>query len=147
MTASSPTTTTTTGRPGTVDAAFWLYLVAPIVGLVLGLVNLGTSIGAASATAANAGVGNGAVGAAVAIGLVIDVVYLVAFIVIDVFFRRGANWARIVLTVLGALSIFGIIGLGAIPFVLYAIAIVLSWLPASNAWFRSLKGTTAPRTA
>jgi len=146
MTTSSPTTTTTTGRPGTVDGAFWLYLVAPIVGLVLGLVNLGTSVSAASATAANAGVGHGAVVAAVVIGLVIDVVYLVAFIVIDVFFRRGANWARIVLTVLGALSIFGILGLGAIPFILYAVAIVLSWLPASNAWFRSLKGTTAPRT-
>jgi hypothetical protein len=145
MTVSSPTTTTTTGRPGTVDGAFWLYLVAPIVGLVLGLVNLGTSVSAVSATAANAGVGHGAIVAAVVIGLVIDVVYLVAFIVIDVFFRRGANWARIVLTVLGALSIFGIIGLGAIPFILYAVAIVLSWLPASNAWFRSLKGATAPR--
>ena len=143
MTSSAPTTTTTTsGRPGTVDGAFWLYLVAPIVGLILGLVNLGTNLPAASATAASAGVGNGAVVAAVVIGLVI-----VAFIVSDVFFRRGANWARIVLTVLGALSILGVIGLGAIPFVLYAIAIVLSWLPASNAWFRSVKGTTAPRTA
>ncbi|MGN6742222.1 MAG: hypothetical protein ACTHJL_02840 [Amnibacterium sp.] len=143
----SPTTTTTgAARPGTVEGAFWLYIVTPIVGLILGIVNLGAGIAAANNAAAQAGIGSGAVIAGVVIGLVIDIVFLVAIIVIDVFFRRGANWARIVLTVLGALSIFGIIGLGAITFILYAIAIVLSWLPASNAYFRARKGLAAPRT-
>ena len=41
---------------------------------------------------------------------------------------------------------FGIIGLGAITFVIGLIAIILSWLPASNAWFRSVRGDRAPRT-
>ncbi|HEY0374752.1 MAG TPA: hypothetical protein VGC94_08140 [Amnibacterium sp.] len=145
----SPTSTTTAtngGRPGTVEAAFWLFLVTPIIGLILGLVNLGGGISAANQVAARAGVGGGAVIAGIVIGLVIDIVLLAAFIVVDVFFRRGANWARIVLTVLGALSVFGIIGLGAITFVLYVVAIILSWLPASSAWFRSVRGTAAPRT-
>lgn len=137
------TTTTTTGaRPGTVETAFWLYLAAPVVGLVLSLL----SIGRVTSSAAASNLPQGAVMAGVAIGIVINVIYLVAVIVIDTFFRRGANWARIVLTVLAALSVFGILGLGAITFVIGLVAIILSWLPASNAWFRSVRGTTSPRT-
>ena len=149
MTTSSPTTTTTTGRPGTVDGAFWLYLVAPIVGLVLGLVNLGTSVSAASATAANAGVGHGAVVAAVVIGLVIDVVYLVAFIVIDVFFRRGVRWARIGLVVLTVLALLGFsegsFVLGALRFVLAAAGTVLLFTPPARAVFARDAGRTFSR--
>jgi len=139
----SPTTTTTTGtRPGTVETAFWLYLAAPVIGLILAFVNIGR---VTSSTAA-ANLPQGAVIAGVVIGIVVNVIYLVAVIVIDMFFRRGANWARIVLTVLAALSVFGILGLGAITFVIGLVAIILSWLPASNAWFRSVRGTAAPRT-
>ena len=139
-----PTTRTTTGaRPGTVETAFWLYLAAPVIGLILSLL----SIGRVTSSAAASNLPQGAVMAGVAIGIVINVIYLVAVIVIDIFFRRGANWARIVLTVLAALSVFGILGLGAITFVIGLVAIILSWLPASNAWFRSVRGTTSPQTA
>jgi hypothetical protein len=139
----SRTTTTTTGtRPGTVETAFWLYLAAPVIGLILSLV----SIGRVTSSAAASHLPQGAVIAGVVIGIVINVIYLIAVIVIDTFFRRGANWARIVLTVLAALSVFGVIGLGAITFVIGLVAIILSWLPASNAWFRSVRGGAAPRT-
>jgi hypothetical protein len=139
----SPTTTASTGgRPGAVDAAFWLYLAAPVIDLVLSLL----SIGSVNASAAAAKLPQGAVIAGVVIGIVVNVLYLVAVVVIDTFFRRGANWARIVLTVLAALSVFGVLGLGAIPFVISVVAIILSWLPASNAWFRSVRGTPAPST-
>jgi hypothetical protein len=139
----SPTTTTTTGtRPGTVETAFWLYLAAPVIGLILSFV----SIGRVTSSAAAANLPHAAVLAGVVIGIVINVIYLIAVIVIDTFFRRGANWARIVLTVLAGLSVFGILGLGAITFVIGLVAIILSWLPASNAWFRSVRGGAAPRT-
>jgi hypothetical protein len=139
----SPTTTTSTGgRPGAVDVAFWLYLAAPVIDLVLSLL----SIGGVNASAAAAKLPQGAVIAGVVIGIVVNVLYLVAVVVIDTYFRRGANWARIVLTVLAALSVFGVLGLGAIPFVISVVAIILSWLPASNAWFRSVRGATAPST-
>lgn len=137
----SSTVTTTNGRPGAVDGAFWLYLASPVVGLILSFLSIGrvTSLGARS------NLPQGAVLAAIVIGILINVIYLVAVIIIDVFFRRGANWARIVLTVLGALTVLGILGLGAITFLLALIAIILSYLPTSNAWFRSVRGA-APRT-
>ena len=140
--ASRTTTTTTGARPGTVETAFWLYLIAPVIGLILSLL----SIGRVTSSAAASNLPHGAVIAGVVIGIVINVIYLIAVIVIDTFFRRGANWARIVLTVLAALSVFGILGLGAITFVIGLVAIILSWLPASNAWFRSLPGGVAQRT-
>jgi hypothetical protein len=132
--------TTTTGRPGTVEAAFWLYLVAPVVGLILALVGLGASTTAANTAAARAGISAGAVAGLLVTGIVLDVVFLVAVIVVDMFFRRGRNWARITLTVLAVVSF------GVFTFILAVIALILSWLPASSAWFRSVKGTTAPRT-
>ncbi len=77
------------------------------------------------------------------VGLVISVGIAVLF---AVFIGKGANWARIVYTVLSALGIvFGLIGLGslpAIPLLLsvvgYAItvaALVMLYRPDSNAWF------------
>ena len=141
----SPTTTTTASgrRPGTVEAAFWLYLIAPIVGLILALVGLGAATTAANNAASRVGVSSGTVTGLVIGGIVLDVVFLVAVIVVDMFFRRGRNWARITLTVLAVVSFF--FG-GLFTFILAVIALILSWLPASNAYFRSTKGVAAPRT-
>ncbi|MCU1474994.1 hypothetical protein [Amnibacterium sp.] len=143
----SPTGTATTTadgrRPGTVEAAFWLYLIAPVVGLILAIVGIGAATNAGNAAAAKAGVSTAAVSGLIVASIVLNVVLLVAVIVIDLFFRRGANWARIVMTVLGVLSFFA--G-GFLTFVISLVAIILSWLPASNAWFRSVRGTAAPRT-
>jgi hypothetical protein len=154
--AGGPVGQDTGRRPGIVDAAFWLYIASAVVGLIValvGLTRLSTLQQTASQIAAQQsgnqvpeGAIQGAIIAGVVIGLVINVLYLAAVIVFAVFFRRGANWARIVLTVLTALTIFSIIGLGAITFVLALIAIILSWLPASNAWFRQVKLSREPRT-
>jgi hypothetical protein len=133
----SPTTTTAAAgrRPGTVEAAFWLYLIAPVVGLIV------TIIGG---LAINASTHNGAGTGVLVTGIVLNVVYLVVAIILAMFFRRSANWARIVLTVVAVISfLFG----GLFTFIIAIIALILSWLPASNAWFRTAKGTTAPRTA
>jgi hypothetical protein len=54
--------------------------------------------------------------------------------------RAGRNWARIVLTVFAGLQIFGILtlyGLGALHLLAVAAAVVLSFLPESNTYFRS----------
>jgi hypothetical protein len=142
MTSPVSTTTDAGRRPGTVEAAFWLYLVAPVVGLILAIVGIGAASSAGNAAAARAGVPASTVSGLIVTGIVLDVILLIAVIVVDVFFRRGANWARIVMTVLGVLSIFG----GVVPLLISVVAIVLSWLPASNVWFRSARGTAAPRT-
>ena len=60
-----------------------------------------------------------------------------------VFLLRGRNWARIVLTVIGALSLIGLVvstvqgsWLSAIGAVVTIVAGVLMWLPSANAYFR-----------
>lgn len=68
--------------------------------------------------------------------------YIIAFIVFDLFMRRGANWARIVLlivTILGLTGVVGGFGVGAVGVLASVVAAVLTFLPASNAWFRAVK--------
>lgn len=62
--------------------------------------------------------------------------------VFGAFVLNRRNWARIAATVVGTLSVF--FSLMAIPFVL--LAIVLQFLPSSNAWFRFQPGP-APSSA
>ncbi len=62
------------------------------------------------------------------------------------FIRKGANWARILYTVLGAISVvFGLLGLGSQPALLLVLSVVglvltvavvfLLWKSESNPWF------------
>jgi hypothetical protein len=53
----------------------------------------------------------------------------------------GANWARILLTVLGVLGVLLVL----FPVVFVALAIVLQFLPASNAWLRARAAQRAGR--
>lgn len=87
---------------------------------------------------------------AVTVGLVVGLVIVLVLIALEVFFivkmRTGRNWARITLTVLGALSVLsGLFGLrGGVTFgglvnlvsiLLVAAAIVFMFRPAASAYF------------
>lgn len=154
--------TATTTAPQTVTVAYWLYVVGAILGLV-GAIVVGVLIPNSIAVAGGAttqalqgqdtgGVDvNGAVvGVTIAsavFSIVLTVVYSILFFVFARKFRAGKNWARIVLAVIAALQLFGVLGaygIGALHFLVVIAALVLSFLPASNAWFREVKATTQP---
>ncbi len=80
-------------------------------------------------------------------GIVIGLLFVVAQLIFVFLMRGGRNWARIVLAVIGGVSVlFGLIGLAGatgstgasslLQLLLLAGAIVAMFLPAANAWFR-----------
>lgn len=82
---------------------------------------------------------------AAVLGLLIGVAL---YALVAVFISRGANWARIVYTVLAVLSVLGtVLGFGGQPLLLTLIslvslvltvtAVVLLFKPESSAWFRA----------
>jgi hypothetical protein len=160
MTFSTPAASAD-AAPGSVVWSYRLYLAAAVlslVGIVLTLVLLPATIDAAVQQTTGAlqgqdtqgldleGIARGsAIGGAV-LGVVIAVAFSVLTIVFARRMRQGRNWARIVLAVFAGLQIFGVLslfGVGALQFVLAAVAAVLSLLPASNAWFRARRPVAA----
>ncbi|MBW4041392.1 MAG: hypothetical protein HIU86_04595 [Acidobacteria bacterium] len=157
--------TPTTAAPSTVNASHWLYIVGAILGLigaVVLLIALPASIAAGTAAAGQAlrgratnGVDVAGAVTGVAIGsAILSVVLTVAYAVLTIVFarkmRQGRNWARIVLAVFAALQIFGVLGaygVGAVHFIVVLVALILSLLPASNAWFRARKASSPVATA
>jgi hypothetical protein len=152
----------TTSAPSTVVWASRLYLIGAVLGLigiVLTLVLLPGTIDSAVQGATKSLQGRDtqgldveaiargtAIGTAV-LGVVIAVVLSVLTFLFVRKFRQGRNWARIVLLIFAVLQLGGILnlfGLGALQLIVVAVAAVLSFLPASNAWFRAMKPTAAP---
>ena len=144
--------------PSTVNTAYWLYVVGAILGLV-GAVIIGVlipvSIDSATAGVSQALKNRGAaspaqtttllVGVAIAVSILsilLSIGYSVAMLKLAPRMRRGSNRARIALWILAALQIigaFGSYGVGAVHFLIVLMALVLTALPVSNAWFRSVK--------
>jgi hypothetical protein len=93
-------------RPKSVDTAYMLWLIAAGVGILGSLISFVLAGDIARETAAALGVSGVAAepnyGATI-FGLVLQVVWILVVMQM----RKGANWARIVLTVLGGLSIIG----------------------------------------
>ena len=136
--------------PQPVVVSYWLYIVGAVLGLI-GLIITLVTLPAAITLAQQQLVGTPAanqsgviVGAAIGAGI-FSAVLSVAFAVVMIIFARkmlvGRNWARIVLAVLAGLQIFGVVGaygVGALHFLVLAAAAIFSFLPLSNAYFRSL---------
>jgi predicted secreted protein len=159
----STTVTPTTAPPQPVIVSYWLYLVGAVLGLVgaiVLLVVLPSTIAASSDATSKAlqgqstdGVDVSSAVAGITIGTtVLSVVVTLVFSVLTIVFarkyRQGKNWARVVLAVFAGLQLFGIagaFGVGALHFLVVIAALVLSFLPSSNAWFRAVK--PAPTTA
>jgi amino acid transporter len=167
-------------RPRTVQISFWLYVLTALLGLV-GMILSISSYPALRATALEqvreqlagqgqedllpAGTFETILDVSFGIGIAIGVVGILLYVLFGILAFRGANWARIVLTVLAGLSVLlTILGLAtsAMPVssdvpaaqlpvvpgawvlsiaqqVSLVVATVLLWLPASNDWFRRMK--------
>jgi hypothetical protein len=137
--------------PRFVNIAYYLFLLTAavhLVSLIISIATFGSTSADAKSKIASSGSGisssqaNGLLGASLAVAVVFGVLFLVAFVLFDVFMRRGANWARIVLLVLTVLSLTGIAsqyGLGALGVVAAIVATILMFLTPSNAYFRETK--------
>jgi hypothetical protein len=125
-----------------------LAVLAHAVGLVITIAQFPAAEQRARAQLSHAGTAtqgvnvNGVLTATLVTGIVVGVLYIIAFIIFDIFMRRGANWARIVLLIVTVLSITGVAsayGVGAVGVIAAVIAVVLTFLPDSNAYFRAVK--------
>lgn len=150
-------------RPGTVQGAFLIYLISAAISL-LSIILVMTSdvwdqaIAASGANTSGLNV-DALITTAKTITIVIGVILLALYLFFAFKMRAGRNWARIVLTVLSALSILSSFSasasvtvnnqtfssstsqiLGYVGAVLAAVAIVLMYMGPSNQFFASMKG-------
>ncbi|KQR51477.1 hypothetical protein ASF88_18745 [Leifsonia sp. Leaf336] len=91
---------------------------------------------------------NAVIAFAVGWSIVTLIFWAIVFVLFAFFVRRGANWARIVLTVLTALSLLNIIPgfpFGLLQVLASIVGLVLLWLRPSSAWFAAIKASKAPR--
>jgi phosphoglycerol transferase MdoB-like AlkP superfamily enzyme len=131
--------------------AFWLYVAAAalsLVSLIVSLVTFGGTRDVVARQLANEGVEvsdsaiNALLGVTIAISILFAVIWIAAFVLFAVFMKRGANWARIVLTVITVLSLVNILsgfGLGALQVVASVIATILIWLRPASEYFAAVK--------
>ena len=172
--AGSPPMGAPPARPGSVTAAFWLWMAVMAVGVVStvllfsgnyfdeiaaqlrahGLDETGTH----AAMAIGAGVARAAVILSAAVSLFI-------YLFFGLKMATGRHWARVVLTVLGGLSVLsglsgasalssgamnvarpaGVVASAWVQALLAAVAIVAMYLPASNVYFRESRVYRAER--
>lgn len=123
-------------RPGTVVAAVTLWVILG-VGSALGGIALFVATGNETLRRQVVLQIGTAVTPATLVSLgIVALVVGAAYIVFGVLMLRARNWARIAVTVLGLLAL---LGLNILTFVLVAVAIVLQFLPSSNAYFTAAK--------
>lgn len=138
-------------RPSSVDISFWLwitYLAIGAINSVIGFVerdrNRADAISAVIAQYPSMDRSMiDKVAAVVVVGVVVvGLVFVVASACFAVLMRGGRNWARIVLTVVGSLSVLFLIGPVVTPLqalfqlLLLAGAIVMMYQRSANDWFR-----------
>ncbi|MEY9952328.1 hypothetical protein [Leifsonia sp. EB34] len=129
--------------PRQVTVAFWLYLIVAALVLV-GVVLAAITVEPATAHLPHnsrlaADVATSAFVLGVGFAATVGVVYAAAYVVSAVFLRRGANWARIVLLVVTAFSLFGVLGgygVGAVRAVVGVVATVLIFVKPGSEYFR-----------
>jgi hypothetical protein len=140
--------------PSTIVAAFWGYVIAAIAGLLGGLIVLGSKQAIVDALR-TANVQNGSklteaqidqfANVGIVAALVIAVIVALLYVLFAFKLKAGRNWARILLTVIAVFALISLlIGQGGNPVgfigeLAAVIAAVLSYLPASNAYFAAMK--------
>ncbi|WP_246854144.1 hypothetical protein [Naasia sp. SYSU D00057] len=166
-------------RPRPVEIAFWLYILTAALGVV-GLILSASTYPALRAQALEdaqrqleqqgqedvlpPGTIETIADSAFGVGIATGVIGILLYVLFAIFVRRGANWARIVMTVLAGLSILGTLFaiaslalpsvtgasgaaepapgselIGILQCLCLVAATVLIWLRPSNEWFRRVK--------
>ncbi|WP_241703487.1 hypothetical protein [Leifsonia shinshuensis] len=150
-----------TGIPTTVNTAFWLYIASAVLSVIGGIVTV-VSAGSNRAAALRQLAGSNTdlhgqsaqqvvdavIAFAIGWSIVTLIFWAIVFVLFAFFARRGANWARIVLTVLTVLSLFNVLPgfpFGLLQVLASIVAVVMLWLRPSNAWFAAIKASKAPR--
>ncbi|WP_033371352.1 hypothetical protein [Humibacter albus] len=135
-------------RPGAVTAAYVIWLIGAIISLLGAIFALVIGIFALTIGAVAAGLGGAAAGAIIlTLAIFVFIIAIIELIIVSRM-RAGRNWARVVLTILGALSIASTIvqwaqntsnagtGVGsAISVAIVLLAIILMYVPTANAYF------------
>ena len=147
--------------PSQVNIAFWLYIAAAVLSVISGIVTV-VVVANSRQAAIDALTRNNtnlkgitvqqAADASVAVGTVLAIITLlfwaITFTVFALLMRRGAGWARIVLTVLTVLSLLNIpwgYGAGGLQVIAAIVATVLIWLRPASEYFAAVKASKAPR--
>ncbi|GAA1441955.1 hypothetical protein [Leifsonia poae] len=154
--AAAPTT-----LPSQVNIAFWLYIGAAVLSVISGIITvviLGSSRQSTIDSLQNSNVKTNGMtidqlaDASIAVGTTLAIITLIFWAIVFVLFawfmRRGANWSRIILTILTVLSLINVpwgFGAGALQVVLAIVATILIWLKPASAYFAAVKASKAPR--
>ncbi|GGM69807.1 hypothetical protein GCM10012275_45440 [Longimycelium tulufanense] len=140
------------GRPTEVDLAFWLFIgnvLLMVTGIALQFVYLDRIVAMAGVTGSAGEADAVAVAsrAGLTFGAVVSGLAAVLWLVFIFMMRAGRHWARIVLTIFGALSVvFSLVGLsrpqlhaimvaGGLQVVVLSVGTVLMFRPAANRFF------------
>ena len=151
MTPAASQSTARPPRPTLVNVAFWIYVVGvalQLVSIIVSFATFGATKADAEARLAQSGVSITAQQASTAItigfvfGIIIALILLGLVLTFALLARRGAGWARIVLSILAVLSLLSVTGgygLGAAIAAALIVASILSWLRPSNEWYAAVK--------
>ena len=122
------------GVPQQLVYSYWLWVAGAALGVLLSIINvfiLTASLGSYAGIAIGASIG----------GIIWSIIWAAVVIFIAIRLKEGSRWARIVLSILGALAaiglIVGLVGLSitAIGSAVTVAAAVLMWLPESQKHF------------
>ncbi|MGY1856386.1 hypothetical protein [Modestobacter sp. SYSU DS0290] len=132
-------------RPSTVRFGIGAFLASTLINLISLLISFSDLDEVRRVAAEDSGLTPEQVDAVVNTTIAITLVLILAFLVVIWFAWQGRNWARIVLFVLGGISVlFGLLGagvglsfLGLVQLVLVVAGIVLLASKQSNEWYKS----------
>jgi len=131
-----------TRRFGPLDVAFWLFVGAAamcVLIVVVGLTSIGATVGVAQQKGTDPAAARTYVAIGIAVVLLFELAEAVLFVVFARLARRGVRWARIGLVVLTALALLGFsegsFVLGVLRLVLAAAGTVLLFTPPARAAF------------
>jgi hypothetical protein len=136
-----------TERPSTVKLGIGAFLANTLLGLLASVITF-SDMDSLVASGTTEGLDQDSVRLALVVGAVIGLVFLAIYLVVLWFAWQGRNWARIVLWVLGGLSVVsGVAGLGngsgvlsllsVLQLLLVIAGIVFLALKPSNEWYRA----------
>lgn len=136
--------------PNEIVGAFWAFVLAAVIGIVGGLLVLGTkqtivdAVRAANTSNLTETQIQAAANIAVITAVVISVIIGALYVLFAFKLKAGRNWARIVLTIVAVLSLISLLAgghtlIGYVGVLAAAIGAVLSYLPNSSAYITAVK--------